>query len=166
MIWQSYFSSLQESKKNSNQIFFLLIEWKGNLEGKRHIFAIWKLPYYVRLRGCDLISLSGASLLTHWKNWGPRQYSTLRKCKWICGKGSVYQHKEKLFCFILESLLNLLQYWFCFMFYFVVVVLGDGSQDIWYLSFPNRDWTCTRYIGRQSLNHWTAKEVQNITYLN
>ena len=30
---------------------------------------------------------------------------------------------------------------------------------IWDLSFPIRDWTHTRYIRRQSLSHWTAREV-------
>ena len=30
---------------------------------------------------------------------------------------------------------------------------------MWDLSSPTRDWTHTPCIGRQSLNHWTAREV-------
>ena len=30
---------------------------------------------------------------------------------------------------------------------------------LWDLSSPTRDWTHTRYIRRQSLSHWTAREV-------
>ena len=34
-----------------------------------------------------------------------------------------------------------------------------GSWDMWDLSSPTRDWTCTHSIGRWSLNHWTIREV-------
>ena len=30
---------------------------------------------------------------------------------------------------------------------------------MWDLSSLTRDWTCTLYIGRQILNHWTSREV-------
>ena len=53
----------------------------------------------------------------------------------------------------LKSLLNMLQYCFCFMF------LVFWPQRMWNLSFPTRDRTCTPCIGRWSLNHWTAREV-------
>ena len=52
----------------------------------------------------------------------------------------------------LKSLLNLLQY--C-LFY----VLVFWPQGMWDLSSPTRNWTGTPCIGRQSLNHWTAREV-------
>ena len=32
-------------------------------------------------------------------------------------------------------------------------------QGLWDLSSPTRDRTCTPYIGRRSLNHWTAREA-------
>ena len=53
----------------------------------------------------------------------------------------------------LKSLLNLLQYCLCFMF------LAFWTGGMWYLSSPTRDRTCTPCIGRQSLNHWTTREV-------
>ena len=67
-----------------------------------------------------------------------------------------------LFCFLLcflwcgpflKSLVNLLQYSFCFMFRFF---LPQGMRD---LNLPTRDWTCIPCIGRWSLNHRTAREV-------
>ena len=56
---------------------------------------------------------------------------------------------------LLKSLLNLWQY--C-LFY----VLGFSSWGMWDLSSPTRDWTATPFIGRQSLNHWTTREVPHI----
>ena len=38
-------------------------------------------------------------------------------------------------------------------------VLGFWLQGMWDLSFPTRDRTHNPCIGRQSLNHWTAREV-------
>ena len=55
----------------------------------------------------------------------------------------------------LKSLLNLLQYCFC-------LVLDFWSQGMRDLSFLTRDRTCTPCIGRQSLNHWTTREVSRI----
>ena len=55
----------------------------------------------------------------------------------------------------LKSLLNLLQYCFCFMFWFF------WSRGMWDLSSPTRDQTRTPCIGRCSLNHWTAREALN-----
>ena len=48
--------------------------------------------------------------------------------------------------------LNLLQY--CFWFFLVFWL-----WDMWDLRSPTRDWTRTPCIGRQSLNHWTTREV-------
>ena len=53
----------------------------------------------------------------------------------------------------LKSLLNLLQYCFCFMFWLF------WPQCIWDLSSPTRDQTHTPCTGRWSLNHWTIWEV-------
>ena len=50
----------------------------------------------------------------------------------------------------LKSLLNLLQYSFCFMFSFF------RSWGIWDLGSPSRGRNCTSCIGRRSLNDWTA----------
>ena len=38
-------------------------------------------------------------------------------------------------------------------------VLVFWQQDMWDLSSPTRDRTLTPYIGRRSLNHWTARAV-------
>ena len=34
------------------------------------------------------------------------------------------------------------------------------------LALQNRDWTCSPYIERQSLNHWTAREMPRNFFLN
>ena len=70
---------------------------------------------------------------------------------------------EFLFCFVfkdsfwcgqfLKSLLNLLQYCFCFC------VLVSWLRGMWDLSSPTRGQTHTPCIGRRTLNHWTAREV-------
>ena len=48
----------------------------------------------------------------------------------------------------LKPLLNLLNYCFCFMSWFL------WSRGMWNLSSPTGDQTRTPYIGRWSLNHW------------
>ena len=35
---------------------------------------------------------------------------------------------------------------------------------MWDLSSPARDWTCSPCIGRQSLHHWTAREVPKLPF--
>ena len=45
---------------------------------------------------------------------------------------------------------------FCLFFFFFFAT----SCSIWDLSFQTRDGTHIPCIGRQSLNHWTAGEVQ------
>ena len=47
----------------------------------------------------------------------------------------------------------------------LIFVLVFWPQDMWDLSSPTRDWTCTPCIGRRSLNHWTARDVPKY-YLN
>ena len=59
-----------------------------------------------------------------------------------CGMGDLY----------LKSLLNLLQCCFCFIFCFF------WPGGMWGLT-PTRDQTHTPCIRRQSLNHWTTREV-------
>ena len=44
-------------------------------------------------------------------------------------------------------------------------VLVFWLRGMWEHSSPTRDWTCTSYIGRQSLNYWTAREVYH-THFN
>ena len=60
---------------------------------------------------------------------------------------------EWYFFFFLQSLLNLLQYCFSFMFF------GREACGILALSSSTRDRTSTPFPVRQSLNHWTAREV-------
>ena len=43
-------------------------------------------------------------------------------------------------------------------------VLVFWSQGMWDLSSPTRDRTHTPCIGRQSLNHWTAREVPSLWF--
>ena len=59
--------------------------------------------------------------------------------------------------FFKKSLLNLLQYCFCFM--FVCLFVCFWPRGIWDLSSPNKDQTHNPFIGRRGLNHWTAREV-------
>ena len=58
-------------------------------------------------------------------------------------------------CF-LKSLLNLLQYCLCFLFF---CFFCHRPKHMWNLSSPTKDQTCTPCIGRGSLNHWTTREV-------
>ena len=53
--------------------------------------------------------------------------------------------------FFSKSLLNLLQYCFCFMFWYC------GHRACGNLSSLTRDWTCALYIRSSSLNHWMAR---------
>ena len=39
-----------------------------------------------------------------------------------------------------------------------------GPQSTWDLSLPTRDQTHTPCIGRQSLNHWTTREVPTMIF--
>ena len=77
---------------------------------------------------------------------------------WACVSSSTLHSFLSFFFF--KSLLNLLQYCFCFMFWFF------WPRGMWDLSSPNRDWTRTPCIGRWSLNHWTAREVPLHSFLN
>ena len=60
---------------------------------------------------------------------------------------------------VLKSLLNLLQYCFCFTYRLF------WPRDMWGLSFLTRDQTYTPCIGRQNLNPWTAREVPIYTFI-
>ena len=53
-----------------------------------------------------------------------------------------------------KSSLNILQYCFCFIYFW--------PWDMWDLSSPTRDWTRTPCIGRWSPSHWTTREIQVI----
>ena len=59
----------------------------------------------------------------------------------------------------LKSLLNLLQYCFCFMFCFSFLAGG-----MWDLSSPTWDRTHTLCLGKRSLNHWTSREVPKFCF--
>ena len=43
--------------------------------------------------------------------------------------------------------------------FYVSVFLAMWPWDMWDLSSPTRDQICTPFIGRQSLSHWTTREV-------
>ena len=59
--------------------------------------------------------------------------------------------------------LNLLWYCLCFILFFVLFFFWPWSM--WDLSSLTRDWTCTLSIVKQSLNHWTAREVPEFAIL-
>ena len=66
-----------------------------------------------------------------------------------------FQLKKNFFWCVpfLKSLLNLLQYCFCFMIWFFCL------WSIRALSFLTRDRTCNPCFGTWSLNRWTIREV-------
>ena len=55
---------------------------------------------------------------------------------------------------ISKSLLNMWQYCFCFMFWFLT-----GRRVILELLSPTGDQTCVPCTGKWSLNHWTTRKV-------
>ena len=59
----------------------------------------------------------------------------------------------------LKSLLNLLQYCFCFTFWFFWL------RGMWDPSSLARDQTRTRCFGRRGLNHRTARKVPEFTFM-
>ena len=75
----------------------------------------------------------------------------------VKGLQATFHHPHPPFFFfngpLLKSLLNLLQYCFCFMFGVF------WPQGMWDRSFSTRDQTGTPCIGRQSLKRWTTREV-------
>ena len=50
-------------------------------------------------------------------------------------------------------------YWICYDIASVLCFLVFWPQGVWDLSFLTRDRTCTPCTGKQSLNHWTTREV-------
>ena len=48
----------------------------------------------------------------------------------------------------------------------LLYVLVFGPQGMWDLSSPTRDRTCTVWIGRQSRNHWTARDIPMLILLH
>ena len=59
--------------------------------------------------------------------------------------------------FLKMSLWNLLQYCCCFIYLFIL-----GTGGMWDISSPTRDQTHISCIERQSLNHWTVREVPHL----
>ena len=59
----------------------------------------------------------------------------------------------------LKSWLNFLQY--CFFFY----VLVFWPSSMWDLRSLTKDWTCTPFIIRWYINHWTTREVPEVSLL-
>ena len=58
-------------------------------------------------------------------------------------------HRSAIFKVFIESVTIL------FLFYVLVL----WPRNMWDLSSPTRNGTCTPSIGRQNLNHWTTKVV-------
>ena len=57
-------------------------------------------------------------------------------------------------------LMSLLCYCFCFVLWYF------GHWGMWDLNAPTKNRTCTLCNGRQSLNHWTTREVAPWTLYN
>ena len=51
-------------------------------------------------------------------------------------------------------------YWICYNINSVLIFLWGGPRSTWELSSPTRDRTHYPHKGRQSLNHWTTREVR------
>ena len=68
----------------------------------------------------------------------------------------------------LKSVLNLLQYCFHFIYLFIYFesFFSFWLQGMWDLSSSTKDWTQSPSIGRQSLDHWTTREVPCNWFLN
>ena len=68
-------------------------------------------------------------------------------------------HDEKNFfkIFLMWTILKVFIEFVTILLLFCVLVFWP--RGMWDLSSPTRDQTCTPCIGRQSLNHWTAREV-------
>ena len=90
----------------------------------------------------------------------------------ICKQGATYlpHHDTSCFCAFAHRLLfNFLSSFFMWIILkvfiefvtilFLFSVLVSWPQGMWDLSFPTKHWTHTPCIGRQSLKHWTTREV-------
>ena len=74
--------------------------------------------------------------------------------KYTFSNFNYFQHFLRFF-FDVDNFLSL--YWICYnivLFYVFWVFWPQGTR---HLSSPTRDWICTHYIRRQSLNHWTCQ---------
>ena len=106
-----------------------------------------------------LSSILGSGRFPEEQNGNPLQYSGLGNAvgrgSWLAtvhGVATARNNRETQPP-LLKSLLSLLQFCFCFMFWFL------GPWVMWDLSFPPWDQTLTPCIISWGLNHWTAKEV-------
>ena len=69
--------------------------------------------------------------------------------------GSSLQRQVFFFFFVLFEFVTTL-----YLFY--VLVFSPWPQGMWDLNSVIKDWTFISCIGRQSLNHWTTREVPGI----
>ena len=67
------------------------------------------------------------------------------------------------FFFLMWNIFSL--YWICYNIASVFMFWLFWPWSMWDPSSPTRDWNCTPCIGRQNLNHWTAREVPVIIYI-
>ena len=82
---------------------------------------------------------------------------------------SLLKHKWDIICIALQSAFFQSEFYLFFNFFKVFIefvtilllfyVLVFWPRDMWDISSPTRDRTRTPWIGRRSLNHWTAREV-------
>ena len=69
---------------------------------------------------------------------------------------SSYRRSQDSYCSSRHLFLFSL-YWICYIL-LLFHVLAFWPQGMWDFSSLTRDWACTPWIGRQNLNHWTARE--------
>ena len=101
-----------------------------------------KIPYKIIFSDTQLQNLAFSSLLVHWFF-----FFFLKKKNFFL--------KWTIFKVFIEFVTILL----------LIYVSVFWLRGMWDLSSPAREWTHTRGIGRQSLNHWTAREVPSFSFL-
>ena len=111
--------------------------------------SIWGLPFHHILTNTCVFFLI-ISILT-----GVRCYLTMGFV-WFCFCLFVFK------IFLMWTIFKVFIEFVTILLLFYVLVFW--SQGMWDLSSPTRDRTHTPCIGRQSLNHWTAREVPSLWF--
>ena len=110
----------------------------GRSHMEEHYGAPVKVPAECNLLG-ELSWSEGSKRATRWAQTTPCGAETRCPCQLLCGSQNFEQ-------------INGGSFLFCSW----IMAISRGKWDT---SSPTRDWTCTPCIGKQSLNHWTSREV-------
>ena len=135
-------------------------------------FSLHSLPHSrpnLQVHPVTLAQHTCGSLLPVRCLWPPSSTSSISQLGFI-RKGSLRGSSafHSFFFFLIFTLMwtifkvfiefVIILFFFFFMFWFFWL------QAMWDLSSPTRDRTCTPCIGRQRLNHWTAREVPQFSF--